>query len=35
MFGAAHNIEISRDWTPNGGYEYGYLMPGGFVSVMA
>ena len=35
MFGAAHNKEISTNFVPNGGFEYGALIPGGYVSVMA
>ena len=35
MFGAAHNKEISGSFAPNGGYEYGHLIPGGYVSIMA
>ena len=35
MFGAAHNKEISASFAPNGGFEYGFLIPGGYISVMA
>ena len=34
MFGCAHNQDITG-FTPNGGYEYGYHIPGGYVSIMA
>ena len=35
MFGAAHNKEISANFVPNGGFEYGFLISGGYVSIMA
>ncbi len=33
MFGATHNVEVAN-WLPNKGFEYGYLVKGGYVTIM-